>query len=159
MADQIKAEDLPSLIGKDLDPSPWLEITQERVNQFAEATNDHQFIHVDPDKAAQTPFGGPIAHGFLSLSLLSYLNAQSAVVPENLVMGVNYGSDKIRYLMPVRVGKRIRSLQKVLEVTEKKPGNWLLKVQVTVEIENEETPALIAEILSMLIVNNQNKEQ
>ena len=159
MADQIKAEDLPSLIGKDLDPSPWLEITQERVNQFAEATNDHQFIHVDPEKAAQTPFGGPIAHGFLSLSLLSYLNAQSAVVPENLVMVVNYGSDKIRYLMPVRVGERIRSLQKVLEVTEKRPGNWLLKYQVTVEIENEETPALIAEILSMLIVNNQSKEQ
>lgn len=158
MADQIKAEDLPSLIGKDLDPSPWLEITQERVNQFAEATNDHQFIHVDPEKAAQTPFGGPIAHGFLSLSLLSYLNAQSAVVPENLVMGVNYGSDKIRYLMPVRVGKRIRSLQKVLEVTEKKPGNWLIKVQVTVEIEGEETPALIAEILSMLVVDNENKE-
>ena len=158
MADQIKAEDLPSLIGKDLEPSPWLEITQERVNQFAEATNDHQFIHVDPDKAAQTPFGGPIAHGFLSLSLLSYLNAQSAVVPENLVMAVNYGSDKIRYLMPVRVGKRIRSLQKVLEVTEKRPGNWLLKVQVTVEIENEETPALIAEILSMFIVNNQSRE-
>ncbi len=159
MADPIKAEDLPSLIGKDLEPSPWLEITQERVNQFAEATNDHQFIHVDPEKAAQTPFGGPIAHGFLSLSLLSYLNAQSAVVPENLVMGVNYGSDRIRYLMPVRVGKRIRSLQKVLEVTEKQPGNWLLKVQVTVEIENEETPALIAEILSMFIVNNQSKEQ
>ncbi len=159
MAKQIKAEDLPSLIGKDLDPSPWLEITQERVNQFAEATNDHQFIHVDPEKAAQTPFGGPIAHGFLSLSLLSYLNAQSAVVPENLVMGVNYGSDKIRYLMPVRVGKRIRSLQKVLEVTEKKPGNWLLKYQVTVEIEGEDTPALIAEILSMLVVNNKPKEQ
>ena len=158
MADQIKAEDLPLLIGKDLDPSPWLEITQERVNQFAEATNDHQFIHVDPEKAAQTPFGGPIAHGFRSLSLLSYLNAQSAVVPANLVMGVNYGSDKIRSLMPVRVGKRIRSLQKVLEVTEKKPGNWLLKYQVTVEIEGEETPALIAEILSMLVVDNENKE-
>jgi acyl dehydratase len=158
MTEQIKAEDLPSLIGKELEPSPWLEITQERVNQFAEATNDHQFIHVDPEKAAQTPFGGPIAHGFLSLSLLSYLNAQSAVVPANLVMGVNYGSDKIRYLMPVRVGKRIRSLQKVLEVTEKKPGNWLLKYQVTVEIEGEETPALIAEILSMLVVDNENKE-
>ena len=159
MANQIKAEDLTSLIGKDLDPSPWLEITQERVNRFAEATNDHQFIHVDPEKAAQTLFGGPIAHGFLSLSLLSYLNAQSAVVPENLVMGVNYGSDKIRYLMPVRVGKRIRSLQKVLEVTEKKPGNWLLKYQVTVEIENEETPALIAEILSMLVVSNKPEER
>jgi len=148
----IKAEDLPSLVGKELEPSPWLEITQERVNQFADATNDHQFIHIDPEKAAKTPFGGPIAHGFLSLSLLSFLNAQTAIVPENTVMGINYGSDKIRYLMPVRVGKRIRSHQKVLEVTEKKPKHWLIKNAVTVEIEGEETPALIAEILSMMVV-------
>jgi acyl dehydratase len=150
----IKVEEIPSLVGQELEPSPWLEITQERVNQFAEATNDHQFIHVDPEKAAQTPFGGPIAHGFLSLSLLSYLNVQNAVMPENLVMGINYGSDKIRYLMPVRVGKRIRSLQKVLEVTEKKPGHWLIKYEVTVEIEGEETPALIAEILSMWVIGS-----
>ncbi len=152
MAETIKAEDLPGLAGKELPPSEWLEITQERVDQFAEATNDFQFIHVDPEKAAQTPFGGPIAHGFLSLSLLSYLNAQSAVFPDNLVMGINYGSDKVRYLMPVRVGKRIRSRQTVLEVTEKKPGQWLMKTAVTVEIEGEETPALVAEILSMLVV-------
>jgi acyl dehydratase len=134
------------------EPSPWLEITQERINQFADATNDHQFIHVDPGKAAKTPFGGPIAHGFLSLSVLSYLNAQSAVLPEGLVMGVNYGSDKVRYLAPVRVGKRIRSRQKVLDVSEKKPGQWLTKTAVTVEIEGESTPALIAEILSLFIV-------
>jgi len=152
MTKTIKAEDLPSLVGTELAPSPWIEITQERVNQFADATNDHQFIHVDPEKAAQTPFGGPIAHGFLSLSLLSYLNEQSAIVPENVVMGINYGSDKVRYLMPVRVGKRIRSRQTVLEVTEKKPGQWLIKNDVTVEIEGEETPALVAEILSMMIV-------
>ena len=141
-------------VGTELDPSPWLEITQERVNQFADATNDHQFIHVDPEKAAQTPFGGPIAHGFLSLSLLSYLNAESTVVPENLVMGLNYGSDKVRFLMPVKVGKRVRSIQKVLEVTEKKPGNWLIKYEVAVEIEGEETPALIAEILSMWVIGS-----
>ena len=152
MTTTIKAEDIPGLVGKQLEPSPWLEITQERVNQFADATNDHQFIHIDPEKAAQTPFGGPIAHGFLSLSLLSYLNEQSAIVPENTVMGINYGSDKVRYLAPVRVGKRIRSQQTVLEVTEKKPGHWLFKNAVTVEIEGEETPALIAEILSMMIV-------
>jgi acyl dehydratase len=152
MTDTIKAEELPSLVGKELEPSPWLEITQERVNQFADATNDWQFIHVDPEKAAQTPFGGPIAHGFLSLSLLSYLNAQNAIVPENLVMGINYGSDKVRYLMPVRVGKRIRSKQKVLEVTEKNPGQWLIKNEVAVEIEDEETPALVAEILSLMVV-------
>ena len=152
MTETPSAEDLPNLVGTELEPSPWLEITQERVNQFADATNDHQFIHVDPEKAAETPFGGPVAHGFLSLSLLSYLNAQNAIVPENMVMGINYGSDKVRYLAPVRVGKRIRSRQKVLEVTEKKPGQWLFKNAVTVEIEGEETPALIAEILSMMIV-------
>ena len=152
MTETIKAEDLPKLIGRELEPSPWLEITQERVNQFADATNDHQFIHVDPVKAAETPFGGPIAHGFLSLSLLSYLNEQSAIVPENLVMGINYGSDKVRYLMPVRVGKRIRSHQKVIDVKEKNPGQWLIKNAVTVEIEGEETPALVAEILSMMVV-------
>ena len=152
MAETVRVEDLPKLAGRDLEPSDWIEVTQERVNQFADATNDFQFIHVDPEKAAQTPFGGPIAHGFLSLSLLSYLNAQTAIVPENLVMGVNYGSDKVRYLMPVRVGKRIRSKQKVLEVTEKNPGQWLMKTAVTVEIEGEETPALVAEILSMLVV-------
>ena len=152
MTETIKAEELPNLVGRELEPSPWFEITQERVNQFADATNDHQFIHIDPDKAAQTPFGGPIAHGFLSLSLLSYLNEQSAIVPENTVMAINYGSDKVRYLAPVRVGKRIRSHQTVLEVTEKKPGQWLIKNAVTVEIEGEETPALVAEILSMMVV-------
>jgi acyl dehydratase len=152
MAETIKAEDLPGLAGKELEPSPWMEITQERVNQFADATNDHQFIHVDPEKAAQTPFGGPIAHGFLSLSLLSFLNEQNSIHPENLAMGINYGSDKVRYLMPVRVGKRIRSHQKILEVVEKNPGQWLLKIAVTVEIEGEETPALVAEILTMLVV-------
>ena len=152
MTETIKAEELPALVGRQLEPSPWIEITQERVNQFAEATNDFQFIHIDPEKAAQTPFGGPIAHGFLSLSMLSYLNAQNAVFPENMVMSINYGSDKVRYLMPVRVGKRIRSHQKVLEVTEKKPGHWLLKNEVTVEIEGEDTPALVAEILAMFVV-------
>ncbi len=152
MTRTVEAEDLPGLVGQELEPSPWFEITQERVDQFADATNDHQFIHVDPERAAQTPFGGPIAHGFLSLSLLSYLNAQSGIVPDNLAMAINYGSDKVRYLAPVRVGKRIRSRQKVLEVTEKQPGRWLMKNAVTVEIEGEETPALVAEILTMFVV-------
>lgn len=152
MTETIKAEEMPNLVGRELEPSPWLEITQERVNQFADATNDHQFIHIDPEKAAQTPFGGPIAHGFLSLSLLSYLNEQTAIVPENTVMAINYGSDKVRYLAPVRVGKRIRSHQKILEVTEKNPGQWLMKTAVTVEIEGEETPALVAELLAMTVV-------
>jgi acyl dehydratase len=152
MTEKIKAQDLPGLVGKELEPSPWLEITQERVNQFAEATNDFQFIHVDAERAAETPFGGTVAHGFLSLSLLSYLNEQSAIMPEGLLMGINYGSDKVRYLMPVRVGKRIRSRQTVLAVEEKNPGQWLIKTACTVDIEGEETPALVAEILSMMIV-------
>jgi acyl dehydratase len=148
----IKTEDIPSLVGQQLPPSPWLEITQERVRQFADATIDHQFIHLDPERAAQTPFGGTIAHGFLSLSLLTYLNSQNGVAPENLEMIINYGSDKVRYLTPVRVGKRIRSLQTVTDATEKRPGQWLLKIHVSVEIEGEQTPALIAETLSMWIV-------
>lgn len=152
MSRTIKLEELPGLAGTNLEPSPWIEITQERVNLFADATNDHQFIHVDPVKAAETPFGGPIAHGFLSLSLLSYLNAQSAIVPDKLQMVINYGSDKVRYLMPVRVGARIRSHQKVLDVSEKKPGQWLIKYAVEVEIDGEKTPALVAEILSMMVV-------
>ncbi len=153
MTDTIQRDELPSLPGRELEPSPWLEITQKRVNQFAEATNDFQFIHIAPEEAAQTPFGGPIAHGFLILSLLSFLNAQSSVLPTDAAMSINYGSDKIRYLTPVRVGKRIRSRQKVLEVTEKNPGQWLLKTAVSVEIEGEDEPALVAEILSMLVFN------
>jgi acyl dehydratase len=152
MPKKISAAELPAMVGKELEPSEWIEITQDRVNQFADATNDHQFIHVSPIKAKLTPFGGTMAHGFLSLSLLSYLNEQSAMVPKDLVMAVNYGSDKVRYLAPVKVGKRIRSKQTILEVTEKKPGQWLVKTAVTVEIDGENTPALVAEILSLFIV-------
>jgi acyl dehydratase len=125
---------------------------QERVNQFASATNDHQFIHIDPERAAQSPFGGTIAHGFLTLSLLSFLNSQHLIVPEGLVMVINYGSNKVRYIQPVKVGERIRSRQKLLKVSQKRPGQWMVNIAVTVEIENKEKPAMIAEILSMYIV-------
>ena len=152
MTTVIKVADIPTLIGQQLPPSPWLEITQERVQQFADATNDHQFIHLDPERAAQTPFGGPIAHGFLSLSLLTFLNSQEGVAPEGLEMVINYGSDKVRYLAPVRVGKFIRAVQTVTDAAEKRPGQWLIKINVSVEIEGEKTPALIAETLSMWIV-------
>jgi acyl dehydratase len=109
---------------------------------------------VDPERAAQTAFGGPIAHGFLSLSLLTYLNGQNGIAPENLKMVINYGSDKVRYLAPVRVGKRIRSVQTVTDAAEKRPGQWLMKIHASVEIEGEKTPALIAETLSMWIVGD-----
>ncbi len=145
----INSTELSGLAGQDLPPSEWLTISQERVSQFADATNDHQFIHIDEERAKATPFGGTIAHGFLSLSLVTWLTSEAMPVPEGTVMTINYGSDKVRYLTPVRVGKRIRALQKVLEVGEKQPGRWLVKTAVTIEIEGEETPALIAEILFM----------
>ncbi|MCP4333446.1 MAG: MaoC family dehydratase [Gammaproteobacteria bacterium] len=153
MAKIVKIADLPDMVGTDLEPSDWLEISQERVNEFASATNDQQFIHVDPERAARTPFGGPIAHGYLTLSLISYFRERCGIEPEGTVMAINYGSDKVRYLAPVRVGKRIRSRSKILEVTERKPKEWLIKTNVTIEIEDEETPALVAEILGLYLVN------
>jgi len=152
MPKSIKVRDLPSMVGMELEPSDWLQVTQERVNQFADATNDHQFIHVKPLRAKFTPFRGTIAHGFLVLSLISYLVQQNALRPSGLKMALNYGSDKVRFLAPVRVGKRIRARQKIVDVTEKKPGHWLVKNEITVEIENEDTPALVAEILAMYVV-------
>ena len=152
MPKTISAAELPGLAGTTLEPSSWLKITQQRINQFADATNDHQFIHVSRIKAALTPFRKPIAHGFLSLSLLSYLNAENALLPDNLKMVINYGSDKLRFLAPVKVGKRIRSHQTIVDVTEKKPGQWLVKTEVSVEIEGEEKPALVATMLTLMIV-------
>jgi acyl dehydratase len=152
MPRETNIEEFAALAGQTMEPSEWLEITQERVNQFADATNDHQFIHVKPLKAKLTPFGGTIAHGFLSLSLITFLIGEHAPVPKGLKMTINYGSDKVRYIAPVRVGKRIRAAQKIAEVTEKKPGQWLVKTEVTIEIEGEEKPALIAEILMMHFV-------
>lgn len=148
----IKPSDIPSLAGTETEPSSWFEITQERVNQFADATNDHQFIHIDEARAAKTPFGGTIAHGFLTLSLIPFLTAEKAPRFEGLVMGINYGSDKVRFLQPVRVGSRVRARQKYLEVTEKNPGQWLIRTQVTIEIEGQAKPALVAETLAIFVI-------
>jgi len=148
----ITASEMASLAGQETEPSSWLEISQERVDRFADATNDHQFIHVDQARATRTPFGGTIAHGFLTLSLIPFLTAEKAPEFEGLVMGINYGSDKVRFLQPVRVGSRVRARQKYLEVTEKHPGQWLVRTLVTVEIENETKPALIAETLAIFVL-------
>jgi acyl dehydratase len=147
----ITPAELPSLAGRELEPSSWFEISQERVDRFADATNDHQFIHVDPARAAQTPFGGTIAHGFLTLSLIPFLTTEKAPAFEGLVMGINYGTDKVRFLHPVRVGSRVRARQKYLEVLEKNPGQWLVKTLVTIEIENLAKPAVIAETLAIFV--------
>ena len=155
MADPISIDEFGRLAGKELTPSPWLAIDQERINLFADATNDHQFIHTDPARAAETPFGGTIAHGFLTLSLLSDLMGDCWPVPEGLQMGLNYGSDKVRFLTPVKVGQRVRAKGTISDIGEKRPGQWLIKTNVTVEIEGESVPALIAEVLTMFIVETQ----
>jgi acyl dehydratase len=152
MSDKIKAWELPSLVGQELEPSSWIEITQDRVNQFADATNDHQFIHVDEERAAETPFRGTIAHGFLTLSLVSSVTAETFPEIENTAMAINYGSDKVRFLRPVRVGSRVRARLTLLEATEKSPGQWLTKTAVTMDIENQDKPAMYAEVLAMMII-------
>lgn len=152
MRGTISASELPSRIGQELEPSSWLEISQERVDRFADATDDHQYIHVDPERAARTPFGGTIAHGFLTLSLLPRLTAEKAPAIEGAVMGLNYGADKLRFVQPVRVGSRIRARQQYLEATERRPGQWLVRTLVTVEIEHEAKPALVAETLALFFV-------
>ena len=126
-------------------------MSQQRINEFAECTEDRQFIHVDEEKAAQGPFGGTIAHGFLTLSMLSHIATQNGISPEGVVMGINYGFDKVRFLAPVRAGKRIRAQVEILDITPKDDNRFLIKQGITVEIEDEETPALVAEWLSMLV--------
>jgi acyl dehydratase len=158
VTDTISLHEFAELTGTELRPSPWLEITQSRIDQFAEATNDHQFIHTDPERARQTTFGSTIAHGFLTLSLLSDLLGACWPVPEGLVMGLNYGSDKVRYLAPVKCGQRIRARGIITDVDEKRPGQWLVKTKVTIDIEGESAPALIAEILSMFVIEEKGKE-
>jgi acyl dehydratase len=153
MPTAITPSDLPTLVGQEVEPSSWLEITQERVNLFADATNDHQFIHVDEKKAARTPFGGTVAHGFLTLSLIFDLTAENARPVEGTRMAINYGLNKVRFLQPVPVGSRIRARQVMLEAREKSPGQWLIRNAVTIEIEHQEKPAMVAETLAMIFVN------
>ena len=129
----------------------WATMDQGRINTFADCTEDHQFIHIDEEKAAQTPFGGTIAHGFLSLSMLPKLSEGTGVVPENVVMGINYGLNKVRFLNPVRAGKRIRAHSELISVDQKDDNRFLLTSSVTVEIEGVETPALVAESLAMIV--------
>lgn len=147
----LNRDNMNDSIGADLGTTQWLMIDQKRIDAFADCTLDQQFIHVDPENAAKTPFGGTIAHGFLSLSLLSHFAETVGCGFENTVMGINYGLDKVRFLAPVMVNSRIRAKAILLDVSEKKPGQFLIKQQVTIEIEGAPTPALIAEWLTMAI--------
>ena len=140
-------DDLPKMAGQETGVSDWLEITQDRVNKFADATGDHQWIHVDVDRANRE-IGGPIAHGFLTLSLIPHLAAGLLNV-QGVTRGINYGADKLRFTNMVRVGKRVRLRQKLLGA-EPKSGGWQLRMENVVEIEGEERPALVAESLSLI---------
>jgi len=148
----VPVAELKDYVGKELGRSEWLTIDQERINLFAEATGDFQFIHVDPVKAAQTSFGSTIAHGFLSLSLMPKLMEDILVLPEGVKMVVNYGLDSVRFIQPVKVNSKVRLKVDMVEVTEKKPGQWLLKATATLEIEGSDKPAYIAEPLSLCFV-------
>lgn len=148
----VPVAELKDYVGKELGRSEWLTIDQERINLFAEATGDFQFIHVDPVKAAQTPFGSTIAHGFLSLSLMPKLMEDILVLPEGVKMVVNYGLDSVRFIQPVKVNSKVRLKVDMVDVTEKKPGQWLLKATATLEIEGSDKPAYIAEPLSLCFV-------
>ena len=145
--DQIKDR-----IGQEIGLSEWILIDQAAIDAFADVTQDHQFIHVDPEAAAKTPFGGTIAHGFLSLSLLSRMAADVMLRPEAMKMGVNYGFEKVRFLTPVRAGKRVRGRFRLDSFEEKGPGRYQFIHNVAVEIEGETKPALIADWIGMLFV-------
>ena len=146
-------QDLAAKAGETIGSSEWFEVSQERINQFAEATGDHQFIHVNPEMAKMTPFGTTIAHGFLTLSLIPVLRQKSDCPrPDGVKMGVNYGGNKVRFLAPVKSGKRVRAHFKLLELTEKRPGQWQETMETTIEIEGEDKPALIAEWMSQFFV-------
>ena len=144
--------EIKSRIGEEVGVSSWIAIDQARIDRFADATEDRQFIHVDPAAATQTPFGGTIAHGFLSLSLLSRMGAEAMLVPEGLKIAVNYGLDRVRFLAPVRSGSRVRGRFALDSVEEKAPGQLLMRHSVTVEIEGEDKPALSAAWLALMII-------
>jgi acyl dehydratase len=146
----VTLDEIRSKVGQEVGTSSWLTVDQGRIDAFADATEDRQFIHVDPEAAAQTPFGGTIAHGFLSLSLLSRMAAEATLLPDRLKMAVNYGFDRVRFLAPVRSGKRIRGRFTLDSVVEKAPGQYLMRHTVTVEIEGEDKPALTAEWLGLM---------
>ena len=151
----ISVDEIVDYIGYEPPPTEWFEVTQEKIDTFADVTLDHQFIHVDPEKAAETPLGTTIAHGFLVLSMLAHFAEQYSIRIENMVMGLNYGLDKVRFLAPVKVGAHIRARARLEDITKKPGGRILIRHLVTIEIKGEEKPALIADSLGMHIVQEE----
>ena len=145
-------DDIRARVGSEIGTSDWILVGQDRITEFAETTEDRQFIHIDPAAAAQTPFGGTIAHGFLSLALLSRMATDVMQVPDTIKMAVNYGLDRVRFIAPVRAGSRVRGHFTLDAVEDKAPGQLLMRHSVTVEIENEPKPALTAQWLGLLFI-------
>ncbi len=144
--------DMKSLVGSDLGISSWVEVDQTMIDLFAECTGDRQWIHIDIERARrESPFGTPVAHGYLTLSLLPVMNYEIGAAPDGVAMAVNYGLDKVRFLTPVKVGSRVRLHSHLLSFEEKGPGRFLMKSRQTVDIEGEDKPALVAETLSLLV--------
>jgi acyl dehydratase len=143
-------DDIRARVGSDLGASPWIAVDQQAIDLFAEVTGDHQFIHVDPELAKQTPFGGTVAHGFLTLSLLSQMAASVMLVPDTTKMAVNYGFEKVRFITPVKSGKRVRGHFRLTAMEEKRPGQWQFLHNVSVEIEGEDKPALTADWIGLV---------
>jgi acyl dehydratase len=148
----IAIDELIALAGTETGVSRWFTIDQQRIDAFAEITEDRQFIHIDPEAARASPFGGTIAHGFLTLSMLSALAIDALPTIEGRAMGVNYGFDKLRFLSPVPVGARIRGRFRLESVTARSPTEFLSRNSVTVEIEGAAKPALIAEWLTLTVM-------
>tara|TARA_Y100000768_G_scaffold97766_1_gene71276 strand:- start:202 stop:663 length:462 start_codon:yes stop_codon:yes gene_type:complete len=149
----INPSEIDSVIGTEVGVSDWVLIDQDRINKFADATMDHQFIHVEPEQATPV-FGSTIAHGFLSLSLVAGIpfDQEIGLVLEGTKMGLNYGLDKVRFLSPVPVDSEVRIRMKCIDISEKNPGQYLAKTEVTMEIKGVEKPAFVAETLSMFVL-------
>ena len=148
----MKISDLPSLIGKEVGVSRWIHVDQARIDAFADTTEDRQYIHVDPERARGTALGGTIAHGFLTLSLASAMNFDAVEPLDGLSMGVNYGFDRLRFIAPVPAGSNIRGRFRLLAAEDKGGGRWLLRYEITVEIEGSDKPALVAEWLGLQVL-------
>jgi acyl dehydratase len=145
-------DEIAAKVGTEIGVSGWLTVDQAAIDAFAQVTQDHQFIHTDAEAAAKTPFGGTIAHGFLTLSLLSRMAADVMLVPDSLKMAVNYGFERVRFIAPVRSGRRVRGRFVLANAQEKRPGQWQFVHNVTVEIEGEDKPALTADWIGLIFL-------
>jgi acyl dehydratase len=146
---------IPQFVGRELGVSDWVTISQDRINQFAACTGDQQWIHVDVGRARrESPFGGPVAHGYLTLSLVAALVMEVGVIPPDAATGLNYGLDRVRFIAPVRTDARVRMRAALASVQPQSGGRILLKLESILEIEGEAKPALIAEVLCMLIARH-----